>query len=251
MFLIKALQYITHLVNQGEETVITFVSTFLPWIVPLVPAYTTYSHAIKPNELNFPPLIALAVGASVEGLGLTSMYRMFQMLEHNRKYKDAKQKSPWWIPAMTYLMYLAIVLSVNVVMDYSTGVPWDKLITIGLLSVLSVPAGILIATTAIHNERVLEHQKVLAERRENRKQNRENRSQVPEPVPQNRSGSGEPASRFREQIWGILEQHWEQQHEVATTAYIADKLNLDKHRAKSYIWGQRNEWMTARGIAQG
>ena len=214
MWLIKALQYLTRLVNQGEETVITFVSTALPWIVPLVPAYTTFSHAIKPEELNFPWPIAAAVGASVEFLGLTSMYRMFQFLEHNRRYKDDKYKSPWWIPAITYVMYLAIVLSVNVVMDYSIGVPWDKLVTIGLLSIMSVPAGILIATTAIHNERVLAHQTVLAERRENRKQNQQNRRTVPEPVLEPARGSGAVASRFREQIWGILEREWERQQAV-------------------------------------
>ncbi len=255
------LKWLTQKIKDGEETGITFMSTVVPWIVPLIPAYMTYSHAVNPRELNFPWPIALCAGISVESLGLTSMYRTFQFLEHNRKYSDSKKKSPWLVPALMYVLYLVDVLSINVVQDIAIGEPTNRVWVVAMLSVLSIPAGVLIAVTAVHNERVAEHQKVLAENRERAAQNRQNRKAVPEPVPQNRggsqNGSGEPASRFREQIWGILEREWERQKNVPprerripTTAEIAGELNLDKHKSKSYIWGQRNEWMTARGLSQ-
>lgn len=251
MWLIDVLKDITRLIKQGEETAITFISTVIPWLVPVVPAYITYNHAI--GDLQFWWPVAICVGVSVEGLGLTSMYRVFQFLEHNRKYKDAKNKSPWGIPAATYAVYLAIVLTVNVVLDWQKGVNGYHVAAIALLTLLSLPAGVLIAVMAVHEERVAEHKAVLAERREQR----QNRQAVPEPVlgtnhgSQNGSdGSGRTASQFREQIWGILERDWSQNHTVTGTTEIANELKLDKHRAKSYIWGQRNEWMAARGIAQ-
>lgn len=258
MWLIKSLKFITGLIKAGEETAITFISTVIPWLAPVVPAYITYNHSI--SDLGFWWPVALCVGISVEGLGLTSMYRTFQFLEHNRKYKDAKHKSPWGVPAATYVIYLAIVLTVNVVLDWQKGVNGYHVAAIALLTLLSLPAGVLIAVMAVHEERVSEHQRVLAEQREQRR----NRPQVPEPVlrttpgSQNGSdGSGRTASRFREQIWGILERQWESQNRVPederripSTTEIAAELNLDRHKAKSYIWGQINEWKDARKIAQ-
>ena len=251
MWLIKVLQYVTRLIKQGEETAITFISTVIPWLVPVVPAYITYNHSI--TDLGFHWLVAACVGISVEGLGLTSMYRTFQFLEHNRKYKDEKKKSPWGIPAATYLLYLTIVMTVNVVLDYQKGVNTFHLIAIALLTLLSLPAGVLIAVMAVHEERVSEHQKVLADRREQR----QNQKAVLEPVlrtgsgSQNGSdGSDRTASRFREQIWGILERDWEERHQIPGTTEIAAELNLDKRKAKSYIWNQTQEWKAARGISQ-
>lgn len=267
MWLIKVLQYLTRLINQGEETAITFVSTIVPWIVPAVPAWLTFSHSINPLDLNFPWPIGLCVALSVEFLGLTSMYRSFQFFEHNRKYKDATKKSPTWIPVCAYVLYLVIVLSVNVVLDASRPpVNIAHIVAVGLLSVLSVPAGVLIAVMAVHEER-----KALAEQereraREQRLAHRQNQNRspvlgtVPEPVLQNHSGSdgsGRTASRFREQIWSILEREWEnqsgvpvQERKIPGTTEIAEELKLDKHRSKSYIWGQTREWMNARGVPQ-
>lgn len=256
------LKWLTQKIKDGEETGITFMSTVVPWIVPLIPAYMTYSHAINPKELAFPWPIALCAGISVEALGLTSMYRTFQFLEHNRKYSDSKKKSPWAIPALMYVLYLVDVLSINVVQDIAIGEPTNRVWVVAMLSLLSIPAGVLIAVTAVHNERVSEHQKVLTEQRENRAKNRENRKAVPEPVlrtgggSENGSdGSGEPASRFREPIWRFLEQVWELEHRIPGTTEIVDALNqagakLDKHKSKSYIWGQTNEWKIARGLTQ-
>ncbi len=252
------LKWLTQRIRDGEETGITFMSTVVPWIVPLIPAYMTYSHAINPRELNFPWPIALCAGISVEALGLTSMYRTFQFLEHNRKYSDAKKKSPWLIPALMYVLYLVDVLSINVIQDIYIGEPTNRVWVVALLSVLSIPAGVLIAVTAVHNERVAEHQRVLAQNRENR----QNRKAVPEPVLQNQPGSRTgsqnqdgTASRFREQIWSILEREYGKNRHIPSTTEIVEELNaggakLDKHRSKSYIWGQTREWMDARGIAQ-
>lgn len=236
MWLLKGLKYITQLISQGEETFITFISSIVPWLVPVVPAYITYRHSI--DDLQFWLPVAICVGISVEGLGLTSMYRTFQFLEHNRKYKDDKKKSPWWIPAITYAAYLAIILIVNVVLDWQKGVNTYHVAAIALLSLLSLPAGVLIAVMAVHNERVEEHRAVLAERKESRKN-----KLVLVPAPEEK-----PASAYREQILGILEDDWEQYHQIAGLREIAERLNLDRQKSKSYIWSQRNEWAEKKGI---
>lgn len=250
MWLIKALEYLTNLVNQGEETVINAVSTIVPWLVPVVPAYLTYEHALNKSELGFPQWVAICVGIVVESLGLTSMYRIFQFQEYNRKYKDDGKKAPVHYPILTYVFYLIVILLVNVVLDWQNGVKSSNIIAIGLLSLLSIPAGILISVQAQHTERKAEAERLRAERRKEREEAKRLKAeaakaeQVKAPAP-----SGNKASDYKIDIWNLLEQVWQDEHRVLAPKEISTALKLDHNNSKGYISTQTSLWKQQNNIS--
>ena len=82
-----------------------------------------------------------------------------------KKNKNAKNKAPFGLAVFTYAFYLAIVLSVNVLLliesqSKTSAVIW----AIGLFSMLSVPSGILISIRSQFGE-MLEEKKEQQEAR--------------------------------------------------------------------------------------
>lgn len=250
MWLIRTLEYITKVINQGEETVINAVSTIVPWLVPVVPAYLTYKHAINPVELALPEWVAICIGFVVESLGLTSMYRIFQFQEYNRKYKDDGKKAPVIYPVLTYVFYLVVILLVNVVLDTQNGVKTSNIISIGLLSLLSIPAGILISVQAQHTERKAEAEHRRAEQRKLREEAKKARAEAEAKAKSTPAPQGKNASDFKVDIWALLERTWAEEHRVLAPKEISVALQLEHDRAKGYISTQTYLWMEQNGISR-
>lgn len=252
MWLIRSLEYLTKVINQGEETVINAISTIVPWLVPIVPAYLTYKHAVSPTELAFPNWVAICVGLVVESLGLTSMYRIFQFQEFNRKYKDNAKKAPVVYPVLTYVFYLVIILLVNVVLDYQNGINTSHILAVGLLSLLSVPAGILISVQAQHTERRSEAERLRAERKKEREESRRNRDEdkLNETFRKAAQVSAPKASDYKAQIWELLEQVWNTENRVLAPKEISLAFGLDHNNSKGYISTQTKLWLQQKGMKQ-
>lgn len=250
MWLIKTLEYLTNLINQGEETVINAVSTIVPWLVPVVPAYLTYSHALNKTELNFPQWVAICVGLVVESLGLTSMYRIFQFQEYNRKYKDDGKKAPVIYPIGTYVFYLVVILLVNVVLDYQNGVKVANIVAIGLLSLLSIPAGILISVQAQHTERKAEAERIRLERKKERDEAKRLKllQSQQQNIPQQAPAPSANASQYKADIWALLDRVWDDEHRVLSPKEISIALKLDHNKAKGYISTQTSVWKQQNNI---
>lgn len=258
--MIKALQYLTNLFNSAEDTLINAVSAIVPWLVPIVPAYLTFNHAHNPQELNLPLLVAGSTGFVVEALGLASMRTIFVFNEYNRKYKDSTKKAQLRYPIFTYVFYLVVILLVNVVLDWQNGVNVYHIIAVGLLSLLSVPAGVLISVRAQHTERQIEAEREKERQRKMREANksRQNVSEQAErsvPAKQNVSErSRVTASQRQNEILAILERDlaagkFEPGQRQTRVVDILNELELDKEKDKGYVSNLRKNWAETRGVA--
>lgn len=152
--------------DSGEHSFVTFLSKVTPLLVPLIPAYVGYSHVTK--ELGFNQFFGIAYGAVIEFLGYSSIYKAVQFWEYNKKYTS--DKAPLRVAIVIYLGYLLVTLAVNVLLDIQSGVMWWRVVAIGGISLLSVPAGLLMSISAIHTERTIAREQAVNERRERRRE---------------------------------------------------------------------------------
>ena len=122
-------------------------------------------------------------------------------------------------------------------MDWQAGVQWSHILVIGLISSLSVPAGTLIAVTAVHDERVAEHKADLAQRRADRAQSRQ------QPQPQSNKGAPNPASAHKAELQFILEQYLEQGVKLPGVKELCDAVKVEYENNKGYVSNFRKEFI--------
>jgi len=156
--------------DSGEHSFVTFLSKVIPFIVPLIPAYVGYLHVV--NELGFGRFFGFTYGVVIEGLGYSAIFKAVQFWENNRHYTKKENQSPLFVAIFIYLVYLSVILTVNVLLDWEAGVSWWKVLAVGLISILSVPAGLLMSISAVHTERVLQRENERQERRERKSEHR-------------------------------------------------------------------------------
>lgn len=149
-----------------ENSFVNLISKVIPILVPLIPAYVSYNHVR--NELGFSDFFAFTYASVVEGLGYASIYKALQFWEWNRRFSKDEKKSPFTLAIIIYITYIFVILWVNVMLDWQTGVVWYRIVAVGAISLLSVPAGLLVSISAMHNERVKEHEEVTEQLREAR-----------------------------------------------------------------------------------
>lgn len=153
-----------------EGSLVNLLSTLTPWLAPLIPAYMTYTHVN--NYLDFPHWVALIAGITVEFLGLTTVSTTLAFWSHNQKYKTDVRRVPVIIPLLTFVFYLLVVISINVLLDVYGG---QAVIAVRvLLTLLSVPAAVIIATRRQHGEiideiRVQKDKRAIARREKSHK----------------------------------------------------------------------------------
>lgn len=136
-------------IHNVEFSVVNLVSTIAPWLAPLAPAYLSYNHML--NILHFPVEIAISIALVVEMLGLSTISTSLMFWNHNRRYSADKNKVPVIIPIFSFLFYLAIVLTVNVMLEINqtgSAIVWSK----AFLTLLTIPAAVTLAVRAMHKE---------------------------------------------------------------------------------------------------
>lgn len=155
---------ISETINGAEKSFLDLLSALVPWAVPVIPAYLTVYHT--QNEMGFPAWVAFTAGFVTEVLGIASVATAIKFYRHNLKYKDSKNHAPFWLAMFTYIFYLAIILTVNVLLELVAGSRSNEvIIAIGLFSLLSLPSAVLISIRAQHAEILNE----VEERKEERK----------------------------------------------------------------------------------
>ena len=165
---------IVFFLDHTEVSFVTLLAKIIPVLVPIIPAYVGFVHVTdKVSGLGFDPWAGWIYGAVIEGLGYAAIYRAVQFWEHNRKYTDEKNHSPLFVAIGIYVVYLIVTLTVNVVLDYKSGVVLYKVFALGLISFLSVPAGLLMSISAIHTERTTAR-KQANERKQDTRTNNQN-----------------------------------------------------------------------------
>lgn len=168
-FLSKFLRFVSDVILSAESAMVDLLSATVVYTVPLVSAYLTYAHCISIVQL--PPGVSFAAAFSVEVLGIAAVSTSVKFWKHNKRYTDAKNKAPFWLAVFSYVFYLVVTLAINVILEIVAGVrsPWI-IVTIGLLSLLSVPSGVLISIRSLHTDMLEEKDEAKRERMEARKQ---------------------------------------------------------------------------------
>ncbi len=134
-----------------EGSIVNLISAIAPWGAPSPVAYMTFDHCL--NALHFPDLIAFITALVVEALGISSISTALSFWAHNQKYKGEDQKAPLILAISTFIFYISVVLILNVVIDVEKHIDSNGIIVArALLSLLSIPAGVLLATRAQQTE---------------------------------------------------------------------------------------------------
>ena len=151
--------------RQFEHTAIDLVSAVTPWLAPVIPAAIAFKHMRDP--LMFPWWLAFIGAVVIEFLGLSAIHTAVQFWTWNQRKRKSDASAPVAMPVAIGVFYLILVLSVNVILA-----EWDwKYVTaVTLLSLVSVPAGIVIAIRAQHAAYVEQLAEEKQEQRQARRQ---------------------------------------------------------------------------------
>lgn len=138
-----------------EQIRIELLSAYAPYLAPLIPAVLTYLDLTSFLSLgdDIPTFLrhgfGIVAGLTVEFLGLASGHTLASFQAHNKTNAAKKNQVPVWPIGVTFGMYLAIVLSLNVILPWSHITPTEAF-TRAALSLMTVPSIIIIATRAMH-----------------------------------------------------------------------------------------------------
>lgn len=163
-------EYISATINGAEKSFLDLLSAAVPYAVPIIPAYLTFYHTM--DQMNFPRWVAITAAFVVEVLGITSVSTAIRFQRHNTLNKDARNKAPFALAIATYVFYIAVVLSVNVLLEVVTGSRSPAVIwAIALFTLLSLPSAVLISIRAQYAE-------ILEEKRERKAEQKVSREAV-------------------------------------------------------------------------
>jgi hypothetical protein len=240
-----------YIIGQIEKSIINLASAVAPWLVLILTSYMTYWHSIK--ELEFPIPVALSIAVAVEILGFSSVRTGISFWEHNKRYSSDKNQAPIGLVVFTYAFYLVVVLSVNVLLNITAGIRWDKILAITLFNLLSVPAGLLVASRTQHRE--------LLDALEDARRSRRTAKTIVSSIDvlsgsiersnadqEHQERSENHASSFENEIVQFLEQTWENENRVPGPTEIAKTFGLNPDTNKGYISTRTKRWKAENGI---
>lgn len=133
----------------SEEKLIDNVARIVPWFAPLIPASFAYHNSI--NVLELAKVEAFLVAFVVELLGLATVHTFFSLAESLKTAKEHKPKHETIIMGFMALFYLAIVVTVNILLDLNH--VWQIIAARALLSLISIPAAVTLSIRNLHKLR--------------------------------------------------------------------------------------------------
>lgn len=234
----KIFEWLAKLLNGMERGIIDFISAFVPYAVPVIPAYLTFYHTR--DMMDFPVWVAWTAAFVVEALGLASVATVVRFYLHNKRYKSEQNRAPFWIAFGVYVAYIVIVIVTNVILEIVAEVRGGWIITaIGLFSLLSFPSGVLISIRTQYRE-------MLDDKEEKKSQAK---TQHTEQQPKEPKGK-KPASHYQPQIVAMLNAEYEKTQRVLSPKEITAKLKLDHNNSKGYVSTTTTKWMHEKGISK-
>jgi len=140
-------------IRGAEASFVNLISSIAPWGAPIPVAFMTYIHMIQ--VLEFPFWVSIVTAIVVEILGFSTVSTIIGLWNYNRKFTDEKRKSPIGVVVFAFIFYLSIVLTVNVLLDAThNGQYQDAAIVVvrGLLTLLTIPAALILGVRTLHQE---------------------------------------------------------------------------------------------------
>lgn len=144
----------------SEENLIDNVARFVPWLAPGIPAVFAYMNSVSKLQMEWP--IALLIALTVEGLGLASVHTALSLVEHIKTHSKNQPKTEAWIMLCMTLFYLAIVVTVNIILDLNH--PVQIIVAKALLSLVSIPAAVTLSIRQLHKNRLTDEAEQKAEK---------------------------------------------------------------------------------------
>lgn len=164
----KIFRTLSDTINGAERSLLDLLSAIVPYTTASIPAYLTYTHTYE--YMDFPVNIAWLAAFTVEVLGVTAVSTSIRFWQWNTTHSNKADRAPFVLAVSTYLFYIVVVLSVNVILEVYAGVRAPAVIwAIGLFSLLSIPSGVLISVRAQFGE-MLEDKRLKAEQRRQERQ---------------------------------------------------------------------------------
>ncbi len=160
---VYALEGCRRFIAEVEGLLVDVIAATSPWLAPLIPAYMAWKSMV--DSLRFPDWVAFGGAAVVELLGLSAVTTTFQFWDYNDARRKSDQRAPAVVAGVTAIFYLAVVMTVNVILDNE---PTMNKIAKALLSSLSVCAAVVLALRSSHARRMETIRQEKIERREER-----------------------------------------------------------------------------------
>lgn len=218
--------------DRTEVSFVTLLAKIIPFLVPIIPAYVGYKHITdQVSGLGFDPWAGLVYAAVIEGLGYAAIYKAVQFWEHNRKYTAEKNQAPLTMAIVIYAVYLIVTLLVNVLLDYKAGVVLYKVVALAFISLLSVPAGLLMSISAIHTERTAERERQNEQTRTRRNEQRTNNERTPRtitPRPNERRTFSPATAQKRQELFEYVNRIESSGADLPGVSQIARDLGMSK-----------------------
>ena len=132
-----------------EEKLIDNVARVVPWFAPLIPASFAFHNSRTVLTLVW--YEAFLVAFVVELLGLATVHTFFSLAETVKTAKENKPKNEMIVMGFMAAFYLAIVVTVNILLDLQH--EWQIVLARALLSLISIPAAVTLSIRNLHKLR--------------------------------------------------------------------------------------------------
>lgn len=138
-------------IRNAEGSIVNILSAIAPWGAPLAPASMAYGEMIGPLGFSKPVAVILAI--VIEILGLATVSTTISFWQHNREHKGSEQM-PVALAGGMFGCYLAIILTVNVLMELPNEWIGFPIIARALLTLLAVPAAVTLVIRVMYTDLV-------------------------------------------------------------------------------------------------
>lgn len=224
-------------IKQSEQIRIELISAYAPYLVPLIPAilsyfdmtaYLTFGTAV-PNLMRH--VFGVITGFIIEFLGIASGNTYSVFLVHNNDPRTGKtQKAPVTPVVIAYAFYIVLVLVLNVVLPWEY-ISRDQIIARIALSLMSIPANILITTRSMHAQILFRKEVAKLERQAKKTK------PAPKPVPKPEVVNGRPAA---EKINEWLKKNGYKPEDVGrdgeiSPSWLADELKIKRSTVRTTV----------------
>lgn len=251
-------------VIEAAETPFAKLAIFvLPILSPIVPAFMTALHVYKLMGVIFPGAelqgvrMAMAgiVGVVLELLGYVGAVAFIQAIGLFVKEKSIAHAVPIGTTGLAYGFYIVAMILINFQLGEYFDTPEIVNKIVGLLSLITVPSGLLAANHLTQKEDNEQAYTLRQEQREDRLKEKAMKrgfnifgggDSTPAPRKPHKE---KPASHFKDRIPVMLDEHYASKGKVMELTEITAELKINHARNKGFVHTQRKEWAAARGIS--
>lgn len=256
-FLASFFQSFREVVENAETPFAKLAIVILPIIAPLVPALLT---GIRMQILllnligdkldkNFASGGAFTISVVLELLGYVGAVMFVRSIYNLIKNKSLEYYLPVFLTAIAYIFYLADMYAINV--QLNNDVP-NTTVVFGLLSFMTVPTGLLAATSINERQEKEQEYETRQEQRQDKmerfrikhtgsKTTSESNMEVPKQFQNNNGTMGRP-SIHQERVFSFMEQYYQSTKKVATFTEVMTSLNLPQSTASRL----RDKWIASK-----